>query len=104
VGYAADCLENGLVIDYNHWGDRDDAYGRDDDDATSSESSTISLVRSFHAEIIRRSDIPNDNPATLSLSDLKQLKRLVSPHHESAKDEFFRHRVFDQWSRRGCCP
>ena len=101
--YSADCLENGLVIDYNRRGDRDETYDRDDDDATISESSTISLVR-MHARIIQRGDIPSDDSMTMGLSDLKQLKRMVSPHHELAKDELFRHRVFDQWSRRGFCP
>ena len=100
--YSADCLKNGLIVDYCR-GDRADTYDRDDDDATIS-SSTISLVRNARAKIIQRGDIPSDDSTTTSLSDLKQLKRMVSPLHESAKDQSFRHRVFDQWSRRGFCP
>jgi hypothetical protein len=109
-GYAADCLETGLVIDYNRrGGDGDDASGRDGDCATTiSESSTLALIR-IHGEILRHGGgVPIDDWGTLtgssglSLSDVRRLKRRVSPRHESAKDEFLRHRVFDQWNRRGC--
>jgi hypothetical protein len=114
-GYAADCLETGLVIDYNRrvGGDgEDDATGRDYDDVTTtiSESSTLALIR-IHGEILRRCGggiVPSDDSGTptgssgWSLSDVRRWKRRISPRHESAKDEFLRHRVFDQWNRRGC--
>jgi hypothetical protein len=109
-GYTADCLEDGLVINYNQ-----DNNEEEDDEVLGStamtsisESSTLGLLQ-IHSEIIRcaRRDMDgetawmSESQSKVSLSDLQQWKRHISPHHAKAKDEFLRHKVFHMWSRRG---
>ena len=103
LGYTADCLKDGLVINYNP---EDEEVGSTM--TIISESSTLGLLQ-IHSEIIRCGgrDMDGeiawtmDSQSKLSLSDLQRWKRHISPHHAKAKDEFLRHRVFNKWSRRG---
>lgn len=69
-----------------------------------SDCSTFALFQ-LNLDILRSSGV--STMATIgksqpNLVSLRQLKCHVSPQYESAKTDFFRHRVFDQWSRRDC--
>jgi len=100
-GYAADCLDTGLTINYYQTIEGSDLNNPDTSlsiPPTFSECSTYAMFQIvtefFHVGCIR---------SGLSLSDLRRWKRTLSVEYESAKDELFRHRVFTQWCRRGRC-
>jgi len=101
--YAADCLDGktGLKINYH---DSADLEKQDGMPPSFSACSTFSLFQ-LNMEILQRSGVPNmswKSQSKLSLSDIRQMKCQISSQYESVKTDFFRHRVFDQWSRRDC--
>mmetsp|Transcript_39622 Transcript_39622/g.83302 ORF Transcript_39622/g.83302 Transcript_39622/m.83302 type:complete len:582 (+) Transcript_39622:94-1839(+) len=100
--YAADCLDGrtGLKIKYH-----DDGVVHEDD-ATSTAFSECSTFAMFELtiDILQRSGVPGlsawKSQSKLSLSDIREIKQKISSQYESVKSDLFRHRVFDQWSRR----
>ena len=102
LGYAAECVDGktGLKINYP-----DSLHETDAAAPGISECCTFSLF-GLNMEILRRSGACNipagRGDLKLSLSDIRRLKCRVSSQHELAKSDFFRHRVFGQWSRRDC--
>lgn len=104
-GYSADCLDGktGLKINY-----QDSTDIIDSQVATSpsfSECSTFALFR-LNMEILQSSGVSNmatwKSESKSTLSDMRELKRRISAQYELAKADFFRHRVFGQWSCRDC--
>lgn len=95
-GYAADCIDGktGLKVKYEN-------CDSESTPSTFSECSTFVLLKAS-SEIIRISCGPEafDGKPVRSLSAIRQLKHHVSPRYESAKAEFLRHRVFNEWSCR----
>ncbi len=101
-GYAADCLESGLRINYHHSVVGSDVDNRDlslSIPPPFSECSTYAMFLIVMEIIHGRFTV---EPKLLSLNDILKWKRNLSLEYESAKDELFRHRVFTQWCRRGC--
>lgn len=102
-GYAADCLESGLRINYHHSVVGTDTKNRNlslSIPPTFSECSTYAMFKIVIQIIHGRATV---EPKLSSLNDILRWKRNLSPGYESAKDELFRHRVFTQWCRRGRC-
>ena len=102
--YAAECLDGktGLKIKYHC----SEETVRQDAESDVSDCSTVALLQ-LHLGILKHRGAPdqlkwkNDLPR-LTLSDVRQLKREVSPEYESAKTDLMRHRVFAGWTCRGC--
>ena len=103
-GYAADCLESGLKINYHHSNVGSNMEHRDVSSSIPSTFSECSTYAMFHSIMaISHGSSTVETKMSLSLKDILQRKRNLSFDYESAKDELFRHRVFFQWCRRGCC-
>jgi hypothetical protein len=114
-GYAADCLVNGLTINYHQSSEGGNNIIMGSLDTSTilpkfSECSTYAMYQTI-MEISRVSCTLFDaekmmlwsaGRPKLSLSDIRRCKRQLSLEYESTKDELFRHRVFNQWCRRGC--
>ncbi|KAL7544645.1 hypothetical protein ACHAWF_008020 [Thalassiosira exigua] len=101
-GYAADCLDGktGLKMRYdNGSGNVGQCINQDE----SSTCSTFGLL-SLSLEVLKLGGVNKTMlPESLvTLADIRKFKRTISPEYESVKDEFFRHRVFHQWSCRDC--
>ena len=104
----ADCLDGktGLKVNYlDSIGLASQNDGHGTTSSTYSDCSTFSLIQ-LNMKLLHTAGIAAtskvDSQTKLRLSDIRQLKQKVSPQYESAKADFFRHRVFKQWSCREC--
>ena len=103
----ADCLDGKTGFKLNYL-DSIGLASQNDGNTTSptySECSTFSLIQ-LNMKLLHTAGIAAtskvDSQTKLGLSDIRLLKQQVSPQYESAKADFFRHRVFKQWSCREC--
>ena len=104
----ADCLDGKTGFKLNYLdsiglGSQNDGDGTTS--STSSDCSTFALIQ-LNMKLLHSAGLAAtsmvDSQTKLSLSGIHQLKQKVSPQYESAKADFFRHRVFKQWSCRDC--
>ena len=103
---AAECIDGttGLLSSVNTG---DSKSGEANDCQSTSECSTYKMTHAI-LEVARRCGrigqnvFADETTIDLTLSQLRELKRRVSPKYELAKSALFRHGTFDQWSVRQC--
>ena len=101
---AAECIDGttGLLSSGNNG---DSKSGEASDCQSTSECSTYKMTHVVLKVARRRGTSQNvlpDETKDLTLPQLRELKRRLSPKYELAKSALFRHKTFDQWSLRQC--